>query len=156
MAIAKPRHVAHRVFRRLRQNRSSIRTFLTAQSTALDATGDATTFTADAIANTFAATAHGFSPGEGPVEVANAGGALPEGLLADTLYWIGVVSVNTFTLHINRRQAVLGTGAVDITTTGTGTQTIFRATTSPAMLEWLRNGNKPERIDAATNIDELA
>jgi hypothetical protein len=84
------------------------------------------TFTADSTTNSFTATGHGFTTGDGPLRVSNSGGALPNGLTAGTDYWVTVLTVNTFTLSTSFLGALAGTTAqlVIISTNGTGTQTI--------------------------------
>ncbi len=83
------------------------------------------TFTAANATNLFTATAHGFKTGDGPYPVSNSGGALPAGLAAATPYWIIRVDDNTFRLASSLNNAMAAEPvAVDITTDGTGTQTI--------------------------------
>ena len=58
--------------------------------------------------------------------VSNSGGALPGGLVASTsyFYYVRVVDANTLTLHKTAAGALANTDRVDITSAGTGTQTI--------------------------------
>jgi hypothetical protein len=85
-----------------------------------------TVFTAENVANLFTAAAHGMLTGDGPVTVANSGGGLPAGLAAATNYWVVKISDNTFKLATSLANALAGT-TVDITTDGTGTQTLSDA-----------------------------
>ena len=133
---------------------SRLRAFLTTRSTTLAGTATPQDFTATNASNTFTAAGHGFSQGEGPVVVSNAGGALPAGLVAGNEYFVGVVDANTFTLH-NDREAARDDLRVQITTDGTGTQSIERAETPSAMMEWLRNRVKPRRLAAVADVDSL-
>lgn len=87
----------------------------------------AQTFTAEADDDTLTASAHGLTTGHGPVTVANGGGALPTGLAAATSYWVIRLTANTFKLATSFANAMAGT-AIDITTDGTGTQTITGGT----------------------------
>ena len=80
------------------------------------------TFTADAATDVMTKTAHGFKTGL-VVRVSNSGGALPSGLLAATDYYVIYVSADTFKLATSLVNANAGT-AINITTNGTGTQTV--------------------------------
>ena len=82
-----------------------------------------TVFTAANATEIFTAVAHGFVTGDGPVQVSNAGGALPAGLTAATDYWIIVIDANTFKLATSLANALAGTNLL-ITTDGTGVQTL--------------------------------
>lgn len=88
------------------------------------------TFTADSASNQCTKTAHGLQTGDGPVRVTNSGGALPSGLTAGTDYWIicndtAGDGVDLFRLATSRVNSLSGIGiAVDITSNGTGTQTL--------------------------------
>lgn len=92
----------------------------------------ARTFTAQNSNNTFTATAHGMANGQ-KVRVSNAGGALPAGLVAGTNYFVIAAAANTFQLS-----ATLGGSAVDVTTDGTGTQTVQPV---PDYIDLEANGN---------------
>lgn len=85
-------------------------------------TGITKPFTA-ATTDVCTAAAHALQTGDGPLQVSNSGGALPAGLTAVTDYYPIVLDANTFKLASSRANAFAGT-AVDITDTGTGTQTI--------------------------------
>lgn len=92
-----------------------------------------TVFTAEADDDTMTATGHGRVTGDGPVQVSNAGGALPTGLSALTDYWIIRLTDNTFKFATSLDNALAGT-AVTISDDGTGTQTMADTanTKSPA------------------------
>lgn len=90
---------------------------------------DDTVFTAEADTELFTAADHGMETGDGPIQVANAGGALPAGLVAATNYWIVKVSADTFKLATTRALALAGT-TLAITTDGTGTQTLSDTATT--------------------------
>ncbi len=93
------------------------------------------TFTATAATDTLTVTAHGLQTGDGPFQVSNSGGGLPAGLVALTNYWIIATSVDTFKVATTLANALLGT-AVDVTTAGTGTQTISD-TASTVRTSWI-------------------
>ncbi len=106
---------------------------------AYDTEGDATTqrnkiwlgadatFTAEADDDLATLTAHGMITGDGPFRVSNAGGGLPAGLAAATDYWALVASDNTFKFATSLANALAET-TIDLTTDGTGTQTLLRQT----------------------------
>jgi ELWxxDGT repeat protein len=73
-------------------------------------------FTADAATDTLTLNAHGFNNGV-TVQVSNIGGALPGGVVANTLYYIVNATTNTFKLS-----TTLGGAAINLTNNGTGTQ----------------------------------
>ncbi|MCI0362972.1 MAG: hypothetical protein L0219_03770, partial [Phycisphaerales bacterium] len=58
------------------------------------------------------------------VDVSNTGGALPEGLHANTTYFARVVDANTLTLHFTPQDAFNDTNRADLTANGTGTSTL--------------------------------
>lgn len=77
--------------------------------------------------DTIAEAAHGMTTGDGPFRVANAGGALPTGLTADTNYWIIAATADTYKLATSKANALALT-AIDITAAaGGGTHTLQRA-----------------------------
>lgn len=79
-------------------------------------------FTATNGTETFTKVAHGLLTGDGPIQVSNAGGALPAGLVAATDYWVIKVDADNFMLATTRANAFAGTNLL-ITTDGTGVQT---------------------------------
>lgn len=80
------------------------------------------TFTALASTDVMTKTAHGYLTGL-KAQVSNSGGELPAGLSAATDYFLIRLSADTFKLATSLVNAQAGT-AIDITTNGTGTQTI--------------------------------
>lgn len=151
---ARPRHVYRRTYDRLRHASSNLKSFLVAMGTKFMGTADLQTFTADNATNIFTVTGHGFVTGKGPVLVSNSGGALPTGLSASTWYWPIVIDADTFRLATSRANAAYGT-AVDISTNGTGTNSIRYAANAEAIMERLRQGTPYEQVVAETDIDDL-
>lgn len=66
--------------------------------------------------------AHGGSAGD-PVIFTNSGGDLPAELSASTVYYIGNINTNEYTLHGTKAAGVAGTGTIGFTDDGTGTTT---------------------------------
>lgn len=94
-------------------------TYVHPQAVSVDfISGYATTFTADATANTISATGHPIATGD-VVQLCNTGGALPAGLIAGTNYYAIGVSGDTLQLSLTA-----GGAAIDITGAGTGTHFI--------------------------------
>lgn len=89
-------------------------------------------------ADTIAITAHGMTTGDGPYYVQNSGGGLPAPLTVSTPYWIIVTDANTIKLATSKANALALT-AIDITTAGTGTQTIDRSS-NDVVAEQLKQG----------------
>jgi len=100
-----------------------------------------------ASADTITIPLHGFAAND-RVMVATTGG-LPAGLSASTAYYVIVVDVNTIKLS-----ATSGGSAIDLTTAGTGTHSVFKSTTfnnAPA-------GYNPlcvKRVAAATTASQI-
>ena len=86
------------------------------------------TFTADSSTDELHAVAHGLKNGDGPVRVSNSGGGLPTGLAAATDYWAIFVDVDNIKLATTQANAIAGV-AINITTNGTGTQTLLHQAT---------------------------
>lgn len=80
-------------------------------------------YTADAGTDTLTKVAHTLKTGDGPFQTSNTGGALPAGLAAVTNYWAIRTGADTFKLATSLANALAGT-AVDLTTNGTGVQTL--------------------------------
>lgn len=80
-------------------------------------------FTAVATTDVLSKVAHTLRTGDGPFRVSNAGGALPAGLAAATDYWAIKIDADTFYLASSRANA-LGNVRINITTNGTGVQTL--------------------------------
>lgn len=83
------------------------------------------TYTGDSTTDQLTRTAHGLETGDGPVRTSNSGGALPAGLAAATDYYVVKVDADHFRLAMTRTNAITGV-VVDITSNGTGTQTLLR------------------------------
>ena len=75
-----------------------------------------------ASADTISIPGHKFVAGDRAM-VANSGGGLPAGLSAGTAYYVLVVDASTIQLS-----ASSGGSAIDITTAGTGTHSVFKTT----------------------------
>lgn len=86
-----------------------------------------TVFVANATFDTMAIDNHPLRTGSGPLHVTNSGGALPSPLLAATDYYAIRSNSEKFQLAISRASALAGT-AIDLTTSGTGTNTIASST----------------------------
>lgn len=80
------------------------------------------TFTA-AASNICTMAGHGYTTGNGPVQVTTSGADQPAGIDLTTNYWIIRLSSSTFSLATTRALAMVPT-ALDITDAGTGTHTI--------------------------------
>lgn len=151
---SRPRYVKRRTYDRLRHAGSNLKQFLIAMGTKFMGTADLKTFTADAGTNIFTSNGHGFVTGKGPVLVSNSGGALPTGLSASTWYWPIRIDANTFRLATTRANATYGV-AVDISTNGSGTNSVRYAANAEAIMERLRQGTPYEQVVAETDIDDL-
>ncbi len=81
-------------------------------------------FTADSTTDHLTSAAHPLNTGDGPLQVQNSGGGLPGGLSAATNYYAIKIDANTFELASSLANALAGT-QIDITTNGTGTQTLL-------------------------------
>lgn len=79
-----------------------------------------TTFTADDTTDVITATAHGLSDGQAVVLKTTT--TLPAGLATSTIYYVRDSTTNTLKLA-----ATSGGAAIDITSTGTGTHTLYRS-----------------------------
>jgi hypothetical protein len=88
-------------------------------------------FTAANVTEIFtAASAHGFMHVDGPITVANSGGALPTGLSAATNYWTIYISSTTFYMASSKAEAMAESN-LTISSDGTGTQTLTQADVMP-------------------------
>lgn len=72
--------------------------------------------------NRITLTGHGYTSGDSVVLQTPAGSTLAAGVSANTRYYVNVVDANTLELHTNVGLSAI----VDITTTGTGSQRIFK------------------------------
>jgi hypothetical protein len=98
------------------------------------------TITANSSTDILTAADHGFVNGD-PVNFANAGGALPGGLSANVTYWVIAATSGTFQVA-----ATPGGSAINLTTNGTGTNTVILAdgTVPDAVMVqvWKNTGSK--------------
>lgn len=78
------------------------------------------------VSNVLTQAAHGFTTGDGPVQLSNSGGALPTGLVVNTNYWLINVTASTFSFATSKANALALT-AVALSGDGSGVQTIIRA-----------------------------
>lgn len=90
---------------------------------------------------------HGWSTGQ-PVEFFTTG-VLPDPLAVLTVYYINVASTTTFTVHTTLAAAIAGTGAIDLTDSGSGTNTVQAITTLAGMRTTTMNLNN-EIVDVTT------
>lgn len=137
--------------------RSRLRRFLVWAadvSATLEDTGTAQTFAADAASDEIDIVDHGWIDGDGPF-VVTTDTTLPAGLSADQIYWVSAPTAGTLQLHLTFAEAVLGINPVAITSAGTGIHSLVPATTDEAIVEYLRRGVTPVRINAETDIDNL-
>lgn len=103
--------------------------------------GTGFTATFNAATDVVTATSHGFVNGD-PVFFANVGGALPGGVVANTLYYVISSTTNTFQISLTK-----GGSAVDITTAGTGTTTTYGNLLLPDL-----RGSNPLGVGTKVNI----
>ena len=95
-------------------------------------------FTAANATEILTAVAHGLQTGDGPVQLTNAGGALPTGLSTATDYWIIKIDADTFYLAASLSDALSNT-KVTFSTDGTGTHTLSD-TADTARVHWHSHG----------------
>lgn len=160
------RHLRHSAFSRFRTTHGASAPFRSdgtvgfwaRRMTALTGTGTGQVFTAAAfISNEIAIAGHGYSDGDGPFVLSTAG-TLPAGLELDELYFVSVVDANTLQLHQPNRQSIAN-AEIDFTDAGTGAHTITKASDElgdgeSAGFQYSRS-NRPETIEAATDVDDL-
>lgn len=95
-------------------------------------------------------TSHGLSVGDGPFLMTTSG-SLPGGLVAGTYYYVHTVAdADNFTVT-SEFDSVDPTA---ITSAGSGTQTMTRASDIGSMYEYLKH-NTPAALQAATDVDTL-
>lgn len=68
---------------------------------------------------------HYFSPGD-QVQAVNAGGALPQPLIAAQNYYVNVIDTKTVTLHLSSGDALAGNNPINLTTSGTGANSLVK------------------------------
>lgn len=96
-------------------------------------------------------TAHGFDIGEGPFLLTTSG-TLPGGLRTSTFYYVHtVIDADNFTLGTERDDP---NSVTAITSAGSGTHTLTKASNTGSMFEYLKN-NCPAVLQAATDVDTL-
>lgn len=96
--------------------------------------------------NEFTLTGHAYRTGDGPFLVANTGGELPGGVEDGRRYWVRVVDANTIQLHTSFASAVSDSSAndgsiVDVTSAGSGTNTVQRLIGVTKRIMWFRVGD---------------
>lgn len=96
------------------------------------------TYTAVAATDLCTLTAHGYLTGDA-VQVSTSS-AVPGGLAISTTYYVIFVSANTFKLATTPTNAAAGT-AIDITSTGTGTQSISKVLAMYSLVASTGNGD---------------
>lgn len=148
------RHLRHGNYDRVRHSDNFL-DFLAEQALRLSGTGTGAVVTFDSTTDRVTLVGHGYESGDGPFLLGNSGGALPAELSADTDYWVNVVDVDTFTLHLTEEDAVAGTNAVTFTDDGTGTNSIYVAAEAVDIFLALKSGKTAEQIRGLTSIDNL-
>lgn len=101
-------------------------------------------------------TSHAYVTGDGPVRIANTGGALPGGLAAATDYWIIVVNSGSIGLADSLFNA-LNSKKIDLTSAGSGTHTISDVVTGidaarTKRLHWASMGWLGESNDGSMSL----
>jgi hypothetical protein len=130
--------------------------FLGNQAARLSGTGAGTVVTFTNATNLVNLIGHGFVAGGGPFVLENAGGALPTGLDAATLYFVGVPSVDTLTLHITSDAAIGASNEVAFSTDGTGTTQILKGADELTVFDAMNDGAySAAGIMLVTDIDTL-
>jgi len=84
---------------------------------------DNLTFTVDASTDVITGNSHGLTTAQ-PFRIKNSGGSVPGGLSASTTYYAGTITTNTWKAYPTANDANLGTNAVNITSTGSGTHSL--------------------------------
>lgn len=150
------KHLRYRNFDRIRHSDSFL-AFLSQQAVRLTGTGTGagTGFVAVNASNDLTISTHSYTTGDGPIVLANSGGALPAELDTTTLYWVRSIGADTVRLYLTQEDAEAGTNEVVFTDDGTGTHTALAAADSLSIFEALRNGSTSEQIVALTDIDNL-
>jgi hypothetical protein len=68
---------------------------------------------------------HYFQPGD-LVQASNAGGALPQPLLSNQNYYVGVLDSTTATLHLSASDAGIGANPINLVTSGSGANSLVK------------------------------
>ena len=90
---------------------------------------------------------HYFSPGD-QVQAVNAGGSLPQPLIASQNYYVGVLSDKEVTLHLSAADALAGSNPINFITGGTGANTLVKLISASAQLGAINN-----MVVTGTNFD---
>jgi hypothetical protein len=113
-----------------------------------------TTAMSSGVDPTLTDTAHGLLTGEHPIQVST-DTTLPAGLTANTEYWPITVDANTFKVA-GSRDAARRNRHIDITDTGTGIHSWFRAAEDNVDIHAWAKVAKAEQLDAEkTDIDSI-
>lgn len=102
--------------------------------------------------DTLTVTAHGLAAGTA-VGLGNVGGALPTAtptLSEATVYFVSAPDANSLKLHTTAADAIAGTSAVDLTSTGTGT---LRLVVQKSLTIYPLDGSNPIRFENAAVSD---
>lgn len=103
---------------------------------------------------------HGFTTGDA-VYYNDEGGAVGIGLSNTRKYYVNVVDADTVTVHVTKSAAIAGTSAVDLTTSGSETHSlysskaaVFNDTSSGTLTIGVTGGNAPSfrNADGATTV----
>ena len=108
------------------------------------------TFTAVASTDVCTATGHKLETGDA-IQVTNAGGGLPAGLTAGVTYFVIKIDADTFKLADSAAHAAAGT-AINITTNGTGTQSIAKVFAMYSLLASTGNGDLTTLVFGAATM----
>lgn len=106
-------------------------------------------------ADTWTVTGHAFKNGDGPFRLTTTG-TLPAPLLTATDYWFTVVDANTIKFHASFNNWIAGVAAIDLTSDGTGTQTIADVTSGAGAtmrVHWFSYGSLGPLGDGAVALD---
>lgn len=106
--------------------------------------------TATAATDVVALAAHGFATGDS-VQFTNSGGGLPAGLIAGVTYFVVVVDGGSFKVSDTLAHALAGTNIVDITTAGTGTQSVAKVLAMYSLLTG-KNGTLTTAVFASGTL----
>lgn len=155
LRTSRRRHLRHGIIDVLGSRLGRVKAWTGAIVTNLTGTESPLVYTADNTTNQLTSAGHGFTSGDGPYEIINAGGAVPAGLSTSTLYWVSVVDANIFQLHTSRLEAARGLNPLTFTDDGTGTNSIQASVSDQAMIEHLRQDVSPEVINNAADVDDL-
>lgn len=109
-------------------------------------------FTADSTTDICTKTSHGLYTGA--IVRVSTSGALPNPLLAATDYFVIRVTANTFKLAASLPDAQAGT-AIDLTTNGTGTQTVTPTAIAGASIKFQGSNDNSNWVDIASSSTNI-